>query len=105
MATKKKRKPYRRRSTEEQIRDLETQIATLRKQAKEEKKFSSDEVFSDRGRLELSRADYAQLVGVSALTIYHWEHGHSKPRVAQLDRWLKVKSLAKREAWSRLGYE
>jgi len=104
MPTKKKRRPYRRRSTEEQIRDLEVQIIDLKKQAQEEKKFSPSAVFDDRSRLELSRADYAELVDVSALTIYHWEHGHSKPRMAQLGRWLAVKSLGKTQAWKRLGY-
>ena len=104
MATQKKRRPYRRRSTEEQIRDLEAQIAVLKRQAAEEKKFTPDAVFRDRERLELSRADYAQLVGVSALTIYHWEHGHSKPRVAQLERWLAVKNRKAQDAWRELGY-
>ena len=101
---KKKRKAYRRRSTEEQIRDLEAQIDQLKKQALEEKKFSPEEVFEDRSRLELSRADYALLVEVSALTIYHWEHGHSKPRTAQLERWLAVKSMPRNKAWTQLGY-
>jgi DNA-binding transcriptional regulator YiaG len=105
MAKKKTRKAYHRRSTEEQIVDLEKQIAALRAQAKEEKKFSPKTVFDDRKRLELSRADYAELVEVSALTIYHWEHGHSKPRAAQLARWLDIKTLGKPEAWTKLGYE
>lgn len=105
MAKKKKRKAYRRRSTEEQIADLETQIAELKAQVVEEKKFSPEGVKNDRDRMELSRADYAELVQVSALTIYHWEHGHSKPRAAQLSRWLKVKNLSKKAAWKALGYE
>ncbi len=105
MAKKKKRKAYRRRSTEEQIADLEAQIAELKAQVIEEKKFSPKGVKDDRDRLELSRADYAELVKVSALTIYHWEHGHSKPRAAQLSRWLGVKNLSKKAAWKTLGYE
>ncbi len=105
MMAKKKRKAYRRRSTEEQIKDLEKEIAALRLQAREEKKFSPDAVFSDRKRLELSRADYAVLVDVSALTIYHWEHSHSKPRLAQLKRWLAVRELSVSDAWKQLGYE
>ena len=101
---KKKRKAYRRRSTEEQIKDLEKDIAALRLQAREEKKFSPKAVFADRRRLELSRADYAVLVDVSALTIYHWEHEHSKPRLAQLHRWLGVRELSVQSAWRTLGY-
>ena len=104
-AKKKKRKAYHRRSTLEQIADLEKQLEALRAQAKEEEKFSPQAVFDDRGRLELSRADYAELVEVSALTIYHWEHGHSKPRVAQLNRWLDISKMSKTEAWKTLGYE
>ena len=104
MAKKKNRKPYRRRSTEEQIADLAEQISTLRAQMREEKKFSPRSVAEHRKRVELSRADYAELVQVSALTIYHWEHGHSKPRTAQLERWLKVKELSRLVAWKQLGY-
>jgi len=105
MAKKKKRKAYHRRSTLEQIADLEKQIEALKAQAKEEEKFAPKAVFDDRSRLELSRADYAELVEVSALTIYHWEHGHSNPRAAQLNRWLDVKAMSKAEAWKKLGYE
>ena len=96
---KKKRKQYRRRSTQEQIADLEQQLSVLKALVKEEKKFSPASVAAHRRRLELSRADYAELVDVSALTIYHWEHGHSKPRTAQLGRWLEVKTLSLNAAW------
>ena len=49
-------------------------------------------------------ADYAELVGVSGLTIYNWEHGRTKPRAQQLGQWAKVRGIGKREAWRRLGY-
>ena len=45
-----------------------------------------------------SAADYAALVGVSALTIYNWEHGRSRPRAAQLEAWGAIRNLGKREA-------
>ena len=48
------------------------------------------------------QADYAALVGVSALTIYNWEHGRSRPRSAQLEAWGAIRNLGKREAWRRL---
>lgn len=64
--------------------------------------FSPDAVYEDRERLELSRADYAELVGVSPLTIYNWEHGRTSPRAQQLECWLQAKGMGKREAWKRL---
>ena len=50
----------------------------------------------------MSAADYAELVGVSGLTIYNWEKGKSRPRAAQLEAWGEVRNLGKREAWKRL---
>jgi DNA-binding transcriptional regulator YiaG len=38
-------------------------------------RFSARSVRSQRRRSGLSAADYARLVGVSPLTIYHWESG------------------------------
>ena len=49
-----------------------------------------------------SAADYAALVGVSALTVYNWEKGKTKPRAKQLESLAKVRTLKKREAWKRL---
>lgn len=97
------RRRYRRRSPEEQIADLEERIAELREQIALREKFSPDLVYEDRSRLELSRADYAELVGVAPLTIFQWEHGKTKPRTAQLEKWLAVKKLGKRDAWKELG--
>ena len=65
--------------------------------------FSPEAVIAERERLELSAADYGELVGVSKLTIYNWEHGRSKPRRHLLAKWLKVKGIGKRKAWRRLG--
>lgn len=99
-----KRTRRKRRSAEQQIADLEARIEELREHVDAEQSFSPDKVYEERQRLELSAADYAQLVGVSPLTIYNWEHGRSKPRAAQLSRWLDVHGIGKREAWRRLGY-
>lgn len=93
-----------RRTPEEHVADLEARIESLRKQIRDERKFSPEAVLRRRKRLELSRADYAELIGVSPLTIYHWEHGRSTPRHAQLEKWLAVREIGKREAWRRLGY-
>ena len=109
MAKKKKKAVRRRasgrshrRSTREQIRDLEAQIERLKERLNLEERFSPDDVHADRQRLELSAADYSFLVGVSPLTIYNWEHGRSRPRPAQLDSWMKVRKLSKRAAYNRL---
>ena len=103
------------------IGELKRQIATLeRNQAfleKQEKRrlstapkaeaaegvrFSPRWVKADRKRLGLSAKDYALLVGVSALTIYHWESGKSKPRAKALAGWAEVRGIGKREATRRL---
>ncbi len=55
-----------------------------------------------RERVGLSAADYSQLVGVTAQTVYSWEQGKSKPRDEQLAALLAVKDLGQREAWNRL---
>jgi DNA-binding transcriptional regulator YiaG len=64
---------------------------------------SSDWVAKHREKLDLSAADYAALVGVSALTIYSWEHGKTRLRSAQLEAWRAIRNLGKREAWRKLG--
>ena len=67
-------------------------------------RFSPKWLTAHRDKLELSAADYAELVGVSGLTIYNWEHGRTRPRAQQLAQWAKVRGIGKREAWRRLGY-
>jgi hypothetical protein len=42
-------------------------------------------------------------MGVSALTVYNWEAGKSKPRRSQLPRIVAVRGIGKREAMQRLG--
>ena len=65
-------------------------------------RFSPSWVKSHRERLQLSAADYGALVGVSALTIYNWEKGKSKPRQQQLAAWAAIRGLGKRDSWKRL---
>ncbi len=65
---------------------------------------SPSAIRAERDRLELSAADYAELVGVSMLTIYNWEKGKTKPQAAQLAKWKAVKGIGKKEAWRKLGY-
>ena len=65
-------------------------------------RFSPEWLIAHRDRLELSAADYADLVGVSAQTIYNWEHGNSKPRREQLAALAVTRGIGKREALRRL---
>lgn len=65
-------------------------------------RFSPKWVKADRKRLGFSAADYADLVGVSANTIYGWEAGKSKPRAAQIAAWASVRGIGRREAEKRL---
>lgn len=65
-------------------------------------RFSPVWVKADRQRLGLSAKDYGRLVGVSALTIYSWENGKSKPRAERLAAWAEIRGIGKREARRRL---
>jgi DNA-binding transcriptional regulator YiaG len=94
-----------RRSIEEQIADLEDQLEELRDRRAAKAEFEPVEIAAERERLGLSAKHYADLVGVSSLTIYSWEHGKSEPRAAQLDKWLEVRGIGRDQAYSRLGLE
>lgn len=69
----------------------------------EKARFRADGLKSHRAKLGISAAEYGKLVGVSALTIYHWESGKSRPRKAQIPKIVAVRGLGKREAMARLG--
>jgi DNA-binding transcriptional regulator YiaG len=66
-------------------------------------RFSSRSVRAQRRRLGLSADEYAKLLGVSALTIYNWEHGRTRPREAQVGRLAGLRNISKREAMEKLG--
>ncbi len=65
-------------------------------------RFSPKWLRSHRKKLGLSAADYAKLVGVSALTIYNWEAEKSRPRQRQVASLVRVRQLGKREAMREL---
>lgn len=65
-------------------------------------RFSPKWLASHREKLDLSAADYAQLVGCSPLSIYKWEKGESTPRAAQRENLAAVRGIGKREALRRL---
>jgi DNA-binding transcriptional regulator YiaG len=57
---------------------------------------------SQRSRLGLSAADFGKLVGVSAQSVYKWEHDLSRPRPQQLSKLAALRAVGKREAGERL---
>lgn len=65
-------------------------------------RFSAGWVAGHREKLGISQAEYARLVGVSAMTIHNWERGHTRPQGAQLAAWGAVRKLGKREAIRQL---
>ena len=65
-------------------------------------RFSARSVRAQRKRLKLSAEQYAKLIGVSPLTVYHWEHGKSRPRQAQLLALVAARKLGRREATAKL---
>ena len=73
------------------------------KEPLERVRFSARSVRAQRKRLRLSAADYGKLVGVSGLTVYHWEHGKSRPRKAQLAALVAVRGIGRREALAKLA--
>ncbi len=99
-----------------QVREQEKKIAFLEwqerkrlghpqasKEPTERVRFLPRSVKAQRERLDLSAKDYGKLVGVSPLTIYNWEHGKSRPQKAQLAALVAVRGIGKREALARLG--
>lgn len=68
----------------------------------EKVRFSAASVIAQRKRLGLSAADFGKLVGVTAHTVYKWEHGTSRPRSAQLAALGAVRRIGKTVANARL---
>jgi DNA-binding transcriptional regulator YiaG len=56
-----------------------------------------------RKKLNLSAHEMAQLLGVSAQSVYHWETGKSKPQARQLAAIAAVRKLGKKEVAARLS--
>ena len=74
--------------------------------ASEEKlRFRANGFATLRKKLGLSAEQMGKLIGVSALTVYHWEKGQTRPRAAQLQSIAAVRKLGKREAARRLAGE
>jgi DNA-binding transcriptional regulator YiaG len=66
-------------------------------------RYSAKSVRAQRRRLGLSTEEYGKLVGVSPLTIHHWEIGKARPRRAQLMALVAVRGITKRDALAKLA--
>ncbi len=65
-------------------------------------RFSAKGLRKHRDRLGLSAKEFAKLIGVSALSIYNWELGKSRPGANKLQRIAEVRALGKRDAMKQL---
>ena len=65
-------------------------------------RFSAKGLAAQRRRLGLSAAAVAQLLGVSALSVYKWESGKTRPRARQIEVIAGLRGMGKREALKRL---
>jgi DNA-binding transcriptional regulator YiaG len=65
-------------------------------------RFTATGLRSQRKRLGLSATDYAQLVGVSAQSIYNWEREITRPRKEQIAILAALRGIGKKEAQARL---
>lgn len=66
-------------------------------------RFRAPGLASHRQRLGLSAREAGQIMGVSALTVYNWEAGKSRPRRTQMPAIAAFRRLGKREALAALG--
>lgn len=66
-------------------------------------RFSAKGLATQRKRLGLSAASVAKILGVSALSVYKWESGKTRPRARQLEAIASLRKMGKREAQARLG--
>ena len=84
-------------------RERQRSQTTVPEALAEGKRFSAQGLSTHRTKMGLSAADYADLVGVTAQTIYSWEQGKSRPRDQQLAALFAVRDLGKRDAMHRLA--
>lgn len=65
-------------------------------------RFAPKGLRSLRARLGLSAERFGKLIGVTAQSIYNWEHRVTTPRAPQLQVIASMRSIGKREALARL---
>src|SRR5579862_4173678 len=65
-------------------------------------RFSARSVRAQRQRLGLSLEDFAKLVGVSGVTIYHWERGKVRPKEERLGALFALRHVGRRDVQKKL---
>jgi DNA-binding XRE family transcriptional regulator len=65
-------------------------------------RFSAKGLRAHRERLGLSADDFGKLLGVSAQSIYNWEHEKARPPAEQVSKVAALRGIGKREAKARL---
>src|SRR4051794_12858530 len=65
-------------------------------------RFRPEGIKKHRQRLGLSAADVAKILGVSALSVYKWESGKTRPRAKQLQLIAQLRTMGKKDAAKRL---
>lgn len=65
-------------------------------------RFSATRFAAQRKKLGISAAKFAQLLGVSPISVYHWESGKTRPQRPQLEAIAASRKLGKREVMARL---
>jgi len=97
-----------------QVAQLERQVTLISRQAfvappaaysnstPKPVRFGAGALRSLRNRLGLSAIDFGKLVGVSAQSIYNWEHESARPRPEQLTKLAALRGIGKREVGKRL---
>ncbi len=65
-------------------------------------RYSAKNLASLRSKLDLSAADLGKLLGVSGASIYLWEQGKTRPRVAHMPAIAAVRKLTKKTAQDQL---
>lgn len=65
-------------------------------------RFSAKSLIAQRRRLGLSAAALARVLGVSALSVYKWEGGKTRPRAKQIEAIAALRSMGKRDVAQRL---
>jgi DNA-binding transcriptional regulator YiaG len=115
-ALKKSSTGYRR-----DIAELKKRVQALERQVKSQKKtasrstpqtsdeqsdrqlrFSATRLAAQRKKLGFSAAKFAALIGVSPVSVYHWEGGKARPQRPQLEAIAAARKLGKREAVAKL---
>jgi DNA-binding transcriptional regulator YiaG len=66
-------------------------------------RFSAKGLAKQRQRLELSANAVAKLLGVSALSVYNWEGGKTRPRASQLPAIAALRQMGKKDAAALFG--